>query len=808
MSLWLKDLQYGLRLLLRAPGFAAIAIGALAIGIGANTAIFSVVNTLLIQQLPYVDPDRLVLVWEHNIPRDRRNNVVSPGNFIHWREMQQSFEDMAAASGTLGLNFTVTLTGDSEPEEVPVQLVSASFFRLLGVSPVLGRAFAASEEKPDARVAIIGERLWRRRFGADPGILMRPVVVDGNPYSIVGIMPAGFALLDKSIEVWLPLGFTAQSRTPRGRWLSVVARLKPGVTVERAQQDMTRVHAELTRQFPEFNTGWTARVVPIKEELTATVRPALLILLGAVGFVLLIACANVANLLLARATSRQRELAVRAALGAGRGRLLRQMLAESLVIAAAGGISGLLLAMWSLHLLRTIVAEQLPIQRLDAVTMDGWVFAFTALASLASGLIFGLVPALGASRSVLVNALKDGGRSGSAARGNRTRAAFVVVEVALALVLLAGAGLLVRSFARLISVNPGFDPARTVTMDLALPSARYREPQQRAEFYRRLFERVGSVAGVEKAGAVSFLPLAGLGAATSYEVVGQPPPPLGQEPVADVRVVTSDYFEALRIPLVRGRLFNESDPAEAANRVIVNEALAQRHWPGEDPIGKRIRISWNDNREDEVIGVVGDVRHAGLETEPRATTYWPHARFPYNTMTIAVRTRAEGISIANPIVALVREQDPALAVSDIRTMEQVVSESVAQRRLTMMMLAIFAVSAVVLAAVGIYGVIAYSVTQRTQEIGIRMALGAQRGDVLRMVVGYALLLTGIGVVCGAVAALLLTRLMEGLLYDVKPGDPLTFVAVAAFLSAVAAAAGYVPGRRATRVDPVIALRAE
>jgi putative ABC transport system permease protein len=803
-----SDFRHGLRLLARAPGFAAVAIGALAIGIGANTAIFSVVNTLLIRELPFEDPERLAIVWEHNIPRDKRNNVVSPGNFIHWREMQQSFEDLAAASGTLGLNFTVTLTGNGDPEEVPVQLVSASFFSILGVRPALGRSFTTEEEKPQTRVAIIGERLWRRRYGADPGIVSRAITVDGQPYSVVGVMPASFAFLDKSIEVWLPLGLPAEARTPRGRWLSVVGRLKPGVSMERAQQDMTRVHGELARLFPDFNTGWTARVVPMKEELTASVRPALLILLGAVGFVLLIACANVANLLLARATSRQRELAVRAALGAGRGRLVRQLLAESLVIAAAGGVAGLLLATWSLHLLRTVVAAQLPIQRLDSVRMDAWVLAFTVLASLASGIVFGLIPALGASRSHLTDALKDGGRGGSAARGNRTRAAFVVLEVALALVLLVGAGLLVRSFARLLSVDPGFDATRTITMDLSLPSNRYAEGPQRAGFMRRLFERVDTLPGIEKAGAVSFLPLAGLGAATSYEVVGQPAPPRGQEPVADVRVVANDYFEAMRIPLLRGRLFDEADPNDARNRVIINETMARRHWPDEDPVGKSVRISWNDTREDEVIGVVGDVRDAGLEAVPRAMTYWPYPRFPYNAMTMAVRTRSEATAVVNPVLSIVREQDPLLAVSDIRTLEDVVSRSIAQRRLTMLMLVIFAVSAVVLAAVGIYGVIAYSVTQRTQEIGIRMALGAQRADVMRMIVGRALVLTLVGVVIGGGAALLLTRLMAGLLYDVAPGDPLTFAVVATVLTLVAAAAGYLPGRRATRVDPVIALRAE
>jgi putative ABC transport system permease protein len=808
MTTLLQDLRYAVRVLLRSPGFTSIAVAALAIGIGANTAIFSVVNTLLIQQLPYEDPGALAVVWEHNIPRDEKNNVVSPGNFIHWREMQQSFEDLAAVSGSVGLSFKVTLTGNGDPEDVGVQLASASLFTLLGVRPALGRPFTAEEDKPNSRVAVISDRLWRRRYGADPGILRKPITISGNPYTVVGVMPPGFGYIDKTVEVWMPVGFSAESRTPRGRWLSVLGRLKPGVTFERAQQDMTRVHAELTRLFPDFNTGWTARVVPLKEELIGEARPALLVLLGAVAFVLLIACANVANLLLARATSRQRELAVRAALGAGRGALVRQLLVESLVLATAGGLAGLLLASWSLHLLRSVVADRLPVQRLEAVHIDGWVLAFTITASVVSGLLFGLLPALGASRTSLNDALKEGGRSGSTARRNRSRAAFVAVEVALALVLLVGAGLLVRSFVRLLDVNPGFDPARTLTMDVSLPSSRYREPPKRVQFFRTLFERIDALPGVESAGAISFLPLGGMGAATSFEVVGKPAPPAGQEPVADVRVVANDYFAALGIPLIKGRLFDEHDEADSKNRVIINDTMAAKYWPGEDAIGKRVKISWNDDREDEVIGVVGDVRHSDLETDPLPTTYWPYPRFPYGAMTLAIRTRVEPTSVAGAVVGFIRRQDPELAVADIKTMEEVMSDSVAQRRLTMLMLAIFAGAALVLAAVGIYGVIAYSVTQRTQEIGIRMALGARHGDVLRMVVGQAMLMTVVGIVAGAAGAFLLTRLMKGLLFGVEPADPVTFLAVAGLLAGVAAAASYVPGRRATRVDPVIALRAE
>jgi putative ABC transport system permease protein len=808
MSTLVQDLRHGVRLLLRSPGFTAIAVAALAIGIGSNTAVFSVVHTLLIQPLPYRDAERLAVIWEHNLPRDKKNNVVSPGNFIHWREMQQSFEDLAAVSGSVGLSFTVTITGAGEPEEVPVQLVTASFFSVLGVNPAIGRPFTVDEDKPENRVVVISDRLWRRKFSGDRNLLNRTIAIDGTLRELVGIMPPGFSYFDKSVDVWLPMAFPAAARTPRGRWINVAGRLKPGVTFEQAQQDMARVHAELTRLFADFNTGWTARVVPLREELTGKVRPALLMMLAAVGFVLLIACANVANLLLARATARQRELAVRAALGAGRLRIIRQLLAESLVLAGVGGIAGLLVAEWGVRLLRAVAAQKLPIPRLEAVSIDVWVLSFTLLISLLTGLFFGLVPALSVSGSALNNALKEGGRSGSAARGNKTRAAFVIAEVALALVLLTGAGLLMRSFVNLLDVSPGFNPEQTLTMDLSLPGTRYGEDAKRIDFYQRLIDRIAVLPGVQAAGAVSSLPLAGLGAATSYEVVGQPLPAKGEEPVCDVRVATNGYFKALGIPLLRGRWFNETDPVDVKNRVIINEAMARRHWPNEDAIGKRIKVSWTDNREDEIIGIVGDVRQASLDTAARPTTYWPYRRFTYPTMTLTVKMAGNLTALVDTILGIVRNQDPLLAVADIRTMEQVVGDSVAERRLTMVMLAIFAGAALVLAAVGIYGVIAYSVTQRTQEIGIRMALGARQANVLWMVVGNAMLLAATGIVIGAVGGLLLTRLMRDLLFQVRPADPTTFAGVAAVLALVALAASYFPARRAARVDPLVALRAE
>jgi putative ABC transport system permease protein len=798
------DFRYAARLLLRSPAFTLVAVAALALGIGANTAIFSVVDTLLLRPLPYADADRLAVIWEHNIPRDRQHNVVSPGNFIHWQELNQSFTELSA----LSMTFRTTLTGAGDATELPVQYVSAGIFRILGVRPALGRDFTQQDDAPGVGVVIISDRLWRQRFGADPTIVNRSIQLDGRPNVVAGVMPAGFSILDRTVDVWSTIGLPPSARTPRGRWIGVVGRLKDGVTMAQAQADMVRVHQELTRRFPDFNTGWTANVVPLREELTGTVKPALWVMLGAVGFVLLIACANVGNLVLARATARQRELAVRAALGAGRGRLIRQMLVESLLLSIMGSTAGLLVAWWSVVALRTTIADRVPIARLDQVSIDGTVLLFTAGAALVSALLFGIAPALTSAGARLTESLKDGGRSGSAARGARIRSVFVVVETALALILLVGSGLLLRSFVALMRVDPGFDPAHTMTVKVSIPTAKYRDAAQQQAFFNQLFEKLDALPGVTAAGGTSFLPIAGLGAATGFQIVGQPKPSAGQEPVTDVRVVTHDYFKAMGVPLLRGRTFDSRDAGTNVRRVIVNQALARKHFPNEDPIGKSIIVSWNDEGADEIVGVVGDVRQQDLETEARATIYWPPGRFTYPFMSVAIRTAGDPRTVVAGAVAALHELDPNVAAADVKTMDAVIDASVAQRRLTMLLLSIFAVVALVLAAVGIYGVIGYSVSQRTQEIGIRMALGAQRATVLRMVVGQAMLLAALGIAAGAGGAWGLTRLMQKLLFGVEPSDPATFVGVAGILALVAAVAASIPGLRATRVDPVIALRSE
>ena len=795
-----NDLRYAIRSLARARLVTAVAVATLALGIGANAAVFSVVDALLVRPLPYADPGRLVIVWEVN-PLGR-DNSGSPGNYLHWRDMATSFEDMAA----VGLTFRTTLSGQGEPEELPMQYVTATVFPILGVAPQLGRTFTPEEDQPRRNnVAIISDALWQRKFGADRGVVNRAVRLDGDLVTVVGVMPPGFSILDKTVQVWEPVGFSAESRTPRGRWLHVVARVKRGTTIERAQQDMERVQAEMIRLFPRFNTGWRVRVRSLKDNLTHEARPALLVLLATVALVLLIACANVANLLLARAASRRRELAVRAALGAGRRRIFSQMFAEAGVLAGAGAGTGLLLAWWAVVIVRTRVATHLSIPRLEAVSIDHHVLAFVVAVAVASALIAGMIPALSAGSISLMDPLKDGGRTSAAGRGTRARNALVVAETALALTLLVGAGLLVRSFVALMREDAGFDPTSVITMKIALPTSKYREARQ---FFDRLYSQIDTLPAVEASGGISFLPLNGLGAATDFSIPGRPIPAFGDKPVTDVRVVTHDYFKAMRIPLLKGRLFDSRDVGSASHRVIISADLARRFFPNEDPIGKPLVIDWTDSTPDEIIGVVGNVHQLTLDDEIRGATYWPPSRFAYPWNTVVIRTSGDPTRIVPDVAALVRQYDPTIALADVGAMDEVVSISTAERRLTMALISSFAGLALLLSAVGIYGVMSCSVTERTREIGIRMALGAARRSVMRMVLSQALVLTGAGIAAGAAGAWLLTRLMRTLLFGVIAGDPFTLVAVATLLTTIATLAASIPGLRATRVDPAIALRSE
>jgi putative ABC transport system permease protein len=809
-ALW-QDLKYGVRMLTKSPGFTAVAVIALALGIGANTAIFSVVNAVLIRSLPFKDPDRLVMVWEKNRPRNRDQNVISPANYLDWQDQNTVFEQMSAV-----FDYRANLTGVDDPEELPTQVVTANFFDLLGVNAALGRTFVAEEgmEGHD-NVAVLGQSLWKRRFGGDPAMVGNTIKLSGQDFTVIGIAPPDFqflikggSLTGKQAELWMPMTFSPNSRVRRGRHMTAVARIKPGITLAQAQADMDGIAANLEKQYVEFNTGWGVNLVPLRTQLVGAIRPALLVLLGAVAFVLLIACANVANLLLARAATRQREIAIRTALGAGRWRVIRQLLTEATVLAALGGGFGLLLAMWGVDLLLALTPKDL--LGLQRVGIDYRVLGFTFAVSVLTGVLFGLAPALEASRPNLNESLKEGGRGAvTGGRSHRLRDLFVVAEIALALVLLIGSGLMIRSFARLQSVDPGFDANSLLTARVLLPNLRYGQDPQCKAFFKQLTERVAALPGVRSVGTVSYLPIAGLGAATRFDIEGRPPLPPGQQLVGDVRVVDGGYFGTMRIPLLRGRTFSERELTDESHVVVINETMARDYFPGEDPIGKRVTISMKDeNVPSEIIGVVRDARYVALDTAVRPMTYWPYPELVYSGMTLVVRTEGEPLALAEAVRREVLAIDNDQPIADVRTMEAWVSDSVSKARFSTMLLGIFAGVALLLAAVGIFGVMSYAVSERTHEIGLRMALGAQTSDVLALVVRQGMVLALIGVGIGLGAAFVLTRVLASLLYGVSATDPLTFAVIAVLLASVALFACYLPARRAAKVDPMVALRYE
>jgi putative ABC transport system permease protein len=809
-ALW-QDLKYGVRMLAKSPGFTAVAVIALALGIGANTAIFSVVNAVLIRSLPFTNPDQLVMVWENNRPRNRAQNVISPANYLDWRDQNTVFEQMA-----LVYDNRTNLTGVEDPEEMPTQVVDTNFFDLLGVSAALGRTFLP-EEGVDGRntVVVLGQNLWKRRFGGDPAIVDKTIKLSGRDYTVIGIAPPDFQFLikggsmtGKAAELWVPLTYSANARVRRGRFMTAVARIKPGVTLAEAQAEMDGIAANLEKQHVDFNTGWGVNLVPLRTQLVGAIRPALLVLLGAVAFVLLIACANVANLLLARAATRQREIAIRTALGAGRWRVIRQLLTEATVLAALGGAVGMLLAMWGVDLLLALTPKDL--LGLQGVGIDYRVLGFTFGVSVLTGVLFGLAPALEASRPNLNESLKEGGRGAvSGGRSHRLRSAFVVAEVALALVLLIGSGLMIRSFARLNAIDPGFDAKNLLTVKLQLPSSKYREDPQRKAFFKQLTERVQTLPGVRSVGAVSYLPISGPGAATRFDIEGRPPLPPGQDLVGDVRVVDGGYFHTMNIPLLQGRTFTERELTEETHVVMINETMARDFFPGEDPIGKRVTIHMKDeNTPSEIIGVVRDAKYVGLDTPVRPMTYWPYPELVYSGMTLVVRTEDEPLALGDVVRREVLAIDKDQPIADVRTMESWVSDSVSRARFSTMLLGIFASVALLLAAVGIFGVMSYSVSERTHEIGVRMALGARTSDVLGLVVRQGMMLAILGIGIGLGAAFALTRVLSSLLYGVSATDPLTFSAISLLLALVAFLACYLPARRAAKVDPMVALRYE
>jgi putative ABC transport system permease protein len=804
-----SDIQYTLRGLARKPLFYSVVILTLALGIGANAAIFTVVNGVLLQPLPYPHPERLMMVWMHNPRQGFDKDVGSYPNFADWRSGSQSFERMSAYFGS-----SVTLTGSGDPAQIRGARVTPEFFETMGVVPLRGRAFhAADGQAGGERVVLLAHGLWMRRFGADASIVGRRIVLDGVPHEVVGIMPASFEH-PVDAELWTPLApvgdFQALFETRGSYWLTMIGRLKPGVTPLAAQSEMDAIALRLQKDYPS-NAGIGIRLVSLHEELVGDVKRPLLILLGAVSLVLLIACANVANLLLTRAASRQRELAIRAALGADRGRLVQQLLTESVVLGLLGGAAGLILAVLSTDLLPRLAPAGLP--RLSDIAIDRRVLAYAAGASVFTSLLFGLVPALYASRRDAGLDLKEGGRTGAGGRrGGRVRAALAVCELAVALLLLVGAGLLVRSFIALNSEDPGFATKGVLALRVSLPPASYGEPARITDFYEQLVERLEALPGVESAAAGSSLLLGRLPASAGINIEGRPPLPAdARNPPVPYDSVTPEYFSTLQIPVRLGRTLTRADGAQSQPVVMVNETFVRRFFPGEDPLGRRVTFgdpSQPGTRWQTIVGVVADTKRGGFEREPWAETYFPMRQAPNPQAFVLLRTHGDPMALIAPAKAAVWSIDRDQAIASIRTVPEMLAQRELNRRFTTLLLGVFASVALVLAIIGTYGVIAHATAQRTQEIGIRMALGADGRAILRMVLVGGLRIAATGLALGVVGALALTQVLSGLLFGVGARDPLTFVVVPATLLVVALAACVIPARRAMRVEPVIALRGD
>jgi putative ABC transport system permease protein len=810
MASVVSDLRYGVRMLLRNRGVTVAAIFALALGIGANTAIFSVVNAVLLRPLPYRDSSKLMMVWE--LFRGTQRAGVTAPDFVDWRDQNKSFEELAASA-----NANFNLTGRDEPVRLSGARVSFNYFRALGVEPEIGRTFSRDEDQPgNNHVVLLSEGLWRERFGADSKVLGQTVSLEGETYEVVGVMPATLRLGAGSAQLWVPLALTPENLKSTGSHrYRVTARLKSGITREQAEAEMKSIAAGIVPKRPWSNTNISAQVVPLQEQLLGgDTRSSLLILMGAVGLVLLIACANVANLLLARAAAREREIAIRVAMGAGRWRILRQLLTESVVLSFVGGAFGLLLAWWGVGLLISVMPASLP--RLGQVSIDANVLAFTLGVAVIAGILFGLAPGLQGSRTDLNNSLKEGGRGTTTGFGqHRVRRALVVLEIAVALTLLIGGGLLMRSFIELQGVKPGFRPDHLLTMQVALPESRYGQPPQVVSFYDQVLERAAGVAGVEGAALASQIPLGESGGNLAIAFEGRPKPAQGEFISTFYHAVSPSYFRVLGIPFVRGREFTAQDRAGGVRVGIINQTFVQKHFAGIEPIGKRFTLDDGETMPVEVIGVVGDIKQFGLDSDPQPELFVPFAQAPpllwqwqNRSMNLIARTQANPSSLTAAMRSAIWAVDRDLPVFHVTTMEQMLDESVASQAVFMRLFGAFALVALMLASVGIYGVISYLVTERTHEIGVRMALGAQRSDILRLVVGQGMRLAGLGVAIGLVGSYWLGRALTAQLFGVRPTDPITFVGVSLLLGTVAAAACYIPARRATRVDPMIALRYE
>ncbi len=799
----LSDVRFALRALAQRPAFAAAALTTLAVGIGANAAVFSIAQAVLLRPLPLRDPDRLVMVWERNVSRNRLRNVVNPGNYLAWRERNAAFEDVAAfASGSRNV------TGDGPPVRLDVGAATPNFFATLGMAPRLGRGFVDDDGRPGApAVAILSDGLWRGRFASDPAVVGRRLVLDGEPATVVGVMPAGFAM-PAGAELWVPftIGEGGLQPTARGRFLLTVARLRDGVSAGQAQAALDGIVRQLVAERPDVNTGWDATVAPLHADLVRDVRPAVIVLAGAVGLVLLVGCGNLATLLLARSLGREREIAIRRALGARTGRLVAQLLTESLVLALGGGALGLLLASWLTRALTALVPPE--VQALVQPALDARVAAVALGLSVLSAVLFGLVPAWQTVRPDLTRSLREGA-AGSGLSGTRRRLArgLVAGEVALALVLLVGAGVLLRSFARLSTVDAGFDPAGVLSLQVSLSGPRYAADGAPARFYADALDRISALPGVESAAAISWRPF-GIGSATRFAVPDRPAPPAGQEPTGEVRIVTPGFFRTLGIALEAGRDFDARDAAGAPQAVIVNEGVARAFWPGQSALGRRIAMQWGAPLDAEIVGVVADARLVALDTPARATLYWPVAQVPSEFMTLLVRSPGGPGAVAGPVREAIAALDPELPVAKVAPLPEVMADSIARPRVVFLVIGAFAATAVLLAALGLFGVLSYSVGQRLPEIGVRMALGARPRDVAGLVLREAGAMAGIGGAIGIAGALALAHVLERLLFETNARDPLAIAGVIGVVALVSLAAAWLPARRASRVDPLKALRAE